>query len=170
MSLAKLAFGNTSCGGFGSLWESMREAGVPESDAHVEFRFRTWDLSSSDKSSNYREMCNLVETLEAMASEGELSGFELFLFTDNSTAESAFFKGPSSSKDLFELVLRLRKLEMNQSCQIYVSHVAGIQMIAQGSDELSQGNLSEGVMRGMSMHGFIPIHKTAVERSPGLRE
>ena len=143
---------------------------MPESDAHVGFWFGTWDLSSSDKSSIYREMRNLIETLEAMASEGELSGYELFLFTDNSTAESAFFKGSSSSKDLFELVVRLRKLEMNQSCCIYVSHVAGTWMIAEGLDGLLRGNLSEGVMRGMSMHGFIAIHKTTVDRSPGLRE
>ena len=123
--------------------------------------------SSSDKSSNYREMGNLVETLEAMASEKELSGCELFLFTDNSTAELAFFKGSLSSKDLFEL--RLRKLEMNQSCRIYVSHVAGTRMIAYESDGLLHGNLSEGVMQGMSMSDFIPIHRTVLERSPGLK-
>ena len=170
VSSAKLAFGDASGGGFGSSWESTRKSDLPDSDGHVGFRFGTWDHTSSDKSSNYREMRNLVETLEAMASEGELAGYELFLFTDNSTAESAFFKGSSSSKDLFELVLRLQKLEMNQSCRIYVSHVAGTRMIAQGSDGLSRGNLSEGVMRGMSMRDFIPIHKTAMERSPELRE
>ena len=142
---------------------------MPESDSHIGFRFGTWYCSSSDKSSNYREMRNLAETLEAMASEGELLGCKLFLFTDNSTAESAFFKGLSLSKDLFELVLRLRKLEMNQSCRIYVSHVAGTWMIDQGLDGSSFRNLSEGVMRGMSMQEFIPIHKTALERNPGLK-
>ena len=170
MSSAKLAFGDASGGGFGSSWESTQKTEVPDVDSHVGFRFGTWDASSSDMSSNYREMRNLVETLEVMATERELEGCELFLFTDNATAESAFFKGSSSSKHLFELVLRLRKLEMSQSCRIYVSHVAGTRMIAQGSDGLSRGNLSEGVMRGMSMHEFIPIHKNALERSSGLKQ
>ena len=170
MSSAKIAFGDASGGGFGSSWESSRGTEVDDSEAHVGFRFGTWDQNSSSKSSNYREMCNLVETLEAMASEGELAGCELFLFTDNSTAEAAFFKGSSSSRDLFDLVLRLRKLEMNQSCRIYVSHVAGTRMIAQGSDGLSRGNLSEGIMGGMDMHSFVPIHKTALDRNPNLKE
>ena len=165
MSTAKLVFGDASGGGFGSSWESSLEA-----DTHVGYRFGTWDSGSSGKSSNYREMRNLVETLEVMASEGELAGYELFVFTDNSTAESAFFKGSSSSRDLFELVLRLRKLEMTQLCQIYVTHMAGSRMIAQGSDGLSRGNLSEGVMGGVDIHTFVPIHKTALDRSPELMD
>ena len=54
---------------------------------HVGFRFGTWDQHSSCKSSNYREMRNLVDILEVMPPEGELSGCELFLFADNSPAE-----------------------------------------------------------------------------------
>ena len=38
---------------------------------------------------------------------------EFFLFTDNSTAENSFYRGSSKSKLLHELVLRLRKLEMD---------------------------------------------------------
>jgi len=37
---------------------------------------------------------------------------ELFVFMDNSSAELAFFKGTSSSKPLFELVLDLRNSQM----------------------------------------------------------
>ena len=34
------------------------------------------------------------------------------MFTDNSTAEAAFWKGTSTSPYLFELVLELKQLEM----------------------------------------------------------
>ena len=105
-----------------------------------------------------------------MAVEGSLSGTELFLFIDNSTAESAFDKGSSSSRLLFELVLRLRMLEMSESCKIHLSHISGKRMVDQRSDGLSRGNLVEGVMRGADMKGFIPINKTAFERSPKLKK
>lgn len=164
---ARFAFGDASGGGFGSSWESLGGKDNGAAD-HVGYRFGTWDKKSSEQSSNYRELRNLVDTLVAMAAEGELQGTELFLFTDNSTAEAAFAKGSSSSKALFEMVLQLRKLEMESSCKLHVSHVSGTRMIEQGSDGLSRGNLSEGVMRGIDMKEFIPINKTAFERSPSL--
>ena len=122
-----------------------------------------------NNSSNYRELRNLTDTLEAMADDGELKGTEWFVFTDNSTAESAYAKGSSSSKLLFELVLRLRKLEMHHGCKIHVSHVSGTRMIEQGSDGLSRGNLAEGVMRGRQMKDFVPINKDAFQQSPSLK-
>ena len=69
-----------------------------------------WGDDGNGKSSNWRELTNLVETLEGEAREGRLQGCEVFVFTDNSTAEAAFFKGTSSSILLFDLVLRLRKI------------------------------------------------------------
>jgi hypothetical protein len=56
-----------------------------------------------------------VESIVNFVATGTLSGHELFMFTDNSTAESAFFKGTSSSEKLFDLVLQLRKIEMEGS-------------------------------------------------------
>ena len=165
---AKFAFGDASGEGFGSSWEG--NEGDNGDCNGINYRFGTWDEGTSRQSSNYRELRNLTDTLELMASDGTLRGTELFLFTDNSTAESAFDKGSSSSRLLFELVLRLRKLEMNEACKIHLSHVSGKRMIVQGSDGLSRGNLAEGVMRGADMKGFIPINKTAFERSPKLRE
>ena len=38
----------------------------------------------------------------------------------------------------------------------------------EGADGLSRGCLSEGVMRGVKMSEFIPLHLTAFERSPAL--
>jgi hypothetical protein len=57
---------------------------------------------------------------------------------------------------------------MRAKCKIQLIHVAGTRMIEQGTDGLSRGNMIEGVMTGKRMLDFIPIHKSALERSPGL--
>ncbi len=58
-------------------------------------------------SSNYRELRNLVEVLEDGVSTGDLRHSEVFLFTDNFTAEAAFYRSNSDSRNLFDLILRL---------------------------------------------------------------
>ena len=92
----------------------------------------------------------------------------MFIFTDNSTTESAFYNGTTSSKTLFNLVLRVKKLEIMHSVKIHLIHVSGKRMIAQGTDGISRGNQLEGVMAGKSMLEFVPISKSALERSPLL--
>ena len=119
-------------------------------------------------SSNLRELKNLVDTLRKMEAEGRLSGVEIFVFTDNSTAERAFFKGSSKSRLLHDLVLELRLLETRAGIKIHFVHVAGTRMIDQGSDGLSRGNLTEGVMGGKAMEFFVPLHQGAIERSPSV--
>ena len=156
----RYAFGDASKAGFGSSWMS---------SGGVKYRFGTWGRSMANGSSNLRELKNLVDTLKLMAQAGELEGSEVFIFTDNSTAEAAFFKGSSKSRLLFELILELRELEMNFKTKIHFIHVSGTRMIAQGSDGLSRGNLSEGVMSGTAMASFIPLNETALERSPALK-
>ena len=42
-------------------------------------------------------------------------------------------------------------------------------MIAQGSDGLSRGHISEGVMKGTLMDDFIPLNESALERRVGLK-
>ena len=108
--------------------------------------------------------------LEALFEDGKLSqGIELFVFTDNSTAESAFYRSTSSSKELFELVLRIRKLELNGSLFLHVIWVAGTRMIAQGTDGLSCGDLDNGVLAGDSMLLHVPLNVSALDRQPQLR-
>jgi hypothetical protein len=88
------------------------------------------------------------------------------MFTDNQTAESAFWKGHSSSPKLFDLVLRLRKLEMTHGIILHVIHVSGKRMIAQGTDGLSRADHSTGVMQGRDIRDWIPLHRSALEREP----
>jgi hypothetical protein len=155
----RYGFGDASGSGFGSTFDEKLA---------VLYRHGIWGADGEGTSSNWRELTNLVEALESEAGESRLQGCEVFMFTDNSTAESAFFRGTSSSELLFNLVLRLRKLELDHQCLIHIVHVAGTRMIGQGSDGLSRGNLTEGVMTGQSMLSYVPLGKTALERTPSL--
>jgi hypothetical protein len=69
-------------GGFGATVE--RPGGLHR-------RFGLWGKDDEEQSSNYRELCNLVDTVEEKAKEGHLKNGELWLFTNNSTAKSCFF-------------------------------------------------------------------------------
>ncbi len=100
---------------------------------------------------------------------GLLFDVELFMFTDHSTAEAVFYKGTCSSPQLFELVLRLQQIQMSGALTLHVIHVASTRMIAEGTDGLFHGNLTEGVMKGASMLCFVPLHLSALERSPQLK-
>jgi hypothetical protein len=152
-------FGGASSGGFGATVE--RPGGIQGC-------FGLWGRDDEDKSSNYRELRNLANTVEEEATEGHLTNGEVWLFTDNSTAESCFFRGGLSSKLMHELVLWLKKAEMKYRFTLHVVHVAGTRMIAQGTDGLSRGSLLEGVVKGEDMLSFIDLLRLAIERHPGL--
>ena len=160
LSKIKLVFGDASGAGFGSTWETR--------NGTIRFRYGLWEEEMQVSSSNLRELANLVHTLEIMEAEDELEGMEIFVFTDNSTAERAYFKGSSKSESLHNLILSLKLLEINGKCKIHFVHVAGTRMIEQGSDGLSRGNLTEGVMGGWKMSDFVPLHLNAFERSEKL--
>ncbi len=128
------------------------------------YRLGLWDKDTEDESSNFREFENVVETLEKEAEGGLLKGAVIFLCTDNSTVEAALYKGNSSSRKLFDLVLRVRVLEMRESIRNLVTHVSGERMKAQGTDGVLRGQLKEGVSTGQSRLSFIPFHLTSMER------
>lgn len=140
----------------------------PVERERLRYRVGVWGKDEETESSNYRELANLVMTVETEAEAGRLDNTEFFLFTDNSTAESAFYKGSSTSKNLHALVLRLRQLELRHGLILHVIHVSGKRMIAQGTDGCSRGVLLEGVMAGEDMLSFVDLAKSAFERSPKL--
>ena len=158
---AYYGFGDASSGGFGATIE--RPGGI-------QGRFGLWGSDEESASSNYRELLNLVETVEEEAKLGHLRRTELWLFADNSTAESCLARGNSSSKKLHELIVRLRKVEMEAGLNLQLVHVAGTRMIAQGTDGLSRGVLLEGVLSGKDMLAYVDLAKTAQERHPPLLE
>jgi ribonuclease HI len=104
-------FGDASQDGFGF---NMQE----QKGDTVHYLFGQWCDSISEKSSNYRELCNLVEGLEELVADGTLNGCEIFIFTDNTTMETVFYKGNSSSMHLYELVLR--ELEMCGNLKLHM--------------------------------------------------
>ena len=71
--------------------------------------------------------------------------------TDNTTIEACFYKGNSSSVKLYDLVVRIRELELDYGLKIFITHVSGTRMKAQGTDGLSRGNTNEGVSFGVTM-------------------
>jgi hypothetical protein len=155
-------FGDASGSGFGSSFCI---------DNRLLYQHGQWSQSNSEESSNYRELSNLINAIKDALGKGLLDKRELFVFTDNFTAESAFFKGSSSSRKLFELVLDLRNMEMHSGLMVHMIHVAGLRMISQGTDGLSRGISTEGVMTGKSLLSFVPLHLSALERQgPSLQD
>jgi hypothetical protein len=100
--------------------------------------------------------------------KGDLDNAEVFVSMDNSTAESSFFKGSSTSRRLFALVLWMQLLEMGGLLRICVLHVAGTRMISQVTDGLSRGLFSGGVLAGKSMLSFVPLRFSATDRSRSI--
>ena len=109
-------FGDASGKGFGSCILI---------NGKVHWKGGQWIRSISEETSNYRELRNLVDALEEAVTSGVIDGSELFMFTDNSVAERAYFRGTSQSRLLFELIVRLRNVEMQAGCTIFLVHVYG---------------------------------------------
>jgi hypothetical protein len=84
MLTAYYGFGDAFSGGFGSTVQQLNG---------LFGWYGLWgrDMDDqNDQNSNYREMCNLVEAVEIEAKEEYLKGGELWMFTNNMTAESCF--------------------------------------------------------------------------------
>ncbi|MFN9982847.1 MAG: hypothetical protein ACK53Y_23155, partial [bacterium] len=113
------------------------------------YRHGLWGRDQEDSSSNFKELLNLTCALEEGLEEGFLKNAEVWIFTDNFTAESVFYKGNSTNPRLFDLAPRLRKLEMGGNMKILMIHIPGTRMIEQGTDGLLRGELFEGSMRAV---------------------
>lgn len=105
----------------------------------ISYRIGVWGSDGQDKSSNWREFSNLVETLEQEVADGSLENSTLVMATDNSTAEACFYKGNSSSELLYNLVVRIRILHIKHSINLYITHMSGRRM---------QGHFKGSTQRG----------------------
>jgi hypothetical protein len=159
ISMVVYGFGDASGKGFGSTFTVANG---------VAYRSGVWRPEESDESSNWREFTNVVESLEEEAASGRLDNAQVYMFTNNTVVEAALYKGTSHSPKLLELVIQIKLIETQRGIRILVSHVSGLRMIAEGGDGVSCGSLNEGVMAGEDMLTFIPLHLSAIERSPGL--
>jgi hypothetical protein len=137
----------------------------------VHMEYKHWTETFGNNSSIHREMANFVFFLEKAIRTGLIPrGTEIFLFTGNFVTERAFFRGSASTKSLFDLVLRLCKLQMDRDIFLHLIWCAGTHMIKQGADGLSRRNLDNGVMIGEHMLEHVPIHLSALERVEHLHE
>ena len=157
--VALYGFVDASGGGYGT---------TVEVKGQVEYRIGTWSSREANNSSNWREFANLVEEVERAGEKGWLNGTVLVLATDIEVVEATIYKGNLSSPLLFDLVLRLKTVQLRYSCQLIVTQVAGTRMISQGTDGVSRGSLQEGVAAGEKMLKHCPWNKSALETSKQL--
>lgn len=132
------------------------------------FKMGFWCSEASEKSSNWQEFHNLLECLKAEAMLGLLTGREVWITTNNSTADKAFHKGYSSSPDLDQMVLELKILGMCANCVFHLIHVMGKRMIACGINRLSRGELQAKSLLMSGPSSVLPLHLLALDRAPQL--
>ena len=155
-------FGDASGSGFGATFEIKGD---------IIYEYGQWTTEESEgSSSNWRELKNLVDSLTRFLRLVPPGGCEVFIFTDNAVAERAYWKGTSHNEKLADLVLELKETEQREDIRLHVIHVSGKRMIAQGSDGISRGDHSEGVMQGRPMIEYAPLHLRADEEDPSLKK
>jgi hypothetical protein len=160
--LLTYGFGDASGEGFGSAW-------IPSRLSKVRLRRGFWCSEVSEKSSNYRELRNLVEAVKDLHETSDLTGMEIWLFTDNKVAEAVYAKGNSDNKLLFELMLELRLLSLQIGFILHIVHISGTRMIAEGTDGLSRGELQLGGFLEEETQ-VVPLHLDPVARSNDFKE
>ena len=74
-------FGDASGSAFGTTLGHARK---------VFFEYGQWCSLDSEESSNWRELNSLVDAFEGWVQQHGMEGSQVFIFTDNSTAEAAY--------------------------------------------------------------------------------
>ena len=148
----------------------------------LDYESRVWSQQWRGKSSNVREAENLTYRLEMLAgqlaigvvewlehlNEGAgLADHEVFVLTDNSAFEGAYYKGHSVSKELGDIVFCLYKTQRDGGFILHLLHILGKRMKATGVDGLSRGDHTEGMMAGENPMSFLPFHLGVDIRSLG---
>ena len=155
--------------GCGERWSGSAFGTTLGTGTEVFYEYGQWCTEESEQRSNWKELKNLVDALEGWIQTHSLSGSQLFLFTNNATAEAVYWKGASKSQRLCDLVLRLKCLSLWSSLEMHNIHVSGRRMKSQGTDGLSRRDQNVGVIRGTPMKSFASLHLTPKERVPELK-
>ena len=98
---------------------------------NVRYRIGTWSSKEEKNSSNWSEFENLVCDVEIAGTQGWLTNSTLRMATDNQVVESCLYKGNSTSSKLFDLIVRLKLVELKYWVKLIVTHVSGRRMQAQ---------------------------------------
>lgn len=114
MSHVYYGFGNASGSVFGA---TLNESGK------LHYEYGQWCDLESEEISNWGELRNLCNALEGWVQEHNLAGSQLFIFTNNSTAEEAFWKITSKSRKLCDLILQMKWIAMNFNIDLHIIHL-----------------------------------------------
>ena len=120
-------------------------------------------------SPNWREFENLVCDMEQVRRKGWLDNSTIIIATDNHVVGSALYNGSSSSIKLYNLVVRLKMVDMRYGVQLVVTRVSGKRMQAHGTNGVSRGCLNTGVAIGRDMIEFCQWRKDPSEVAPELK-
>ena len=96
----------------------------------VKYRIGTWSSAEDSNSSTWRQFKNLVCEVKEAGEKGWLSDSTILIATDNKVVEACLYKGNSSSPKLFDLIVRVKLLELKYGVKVLVTHVAGKRMQA----------------------------------------
>lgn len=86
-----------------------------------------------------------------------------FIFTNNAVIEQAYNKGSSKSRKLHILIVELPELEMVGKLIIHFGWIAGTQLIYQGTDALSRGEVSRSSMTVQKFLQSLTLNQTAFD-------
>ena len=111
----------------------------------------------------------MVTRVKRLVLEGRIDeGSEVFVVTNNAVSESIFYKGSAKVSMLHDLVVELRKIELEKKLIIHVIWCSGKRMIQIGVDGLSRGDIASGVMKGDDLLTYLPFNESAIKRYPAL--
>jgi hypothetical protein len=133
----------------------------------VDYESGPWRMRWRKKSSSVREAENLTDRVERLVKDELLFEHEVFVMTENTALEGAYYKGHSPSEKLNDIVFRLHKAEWDGGFLLHVLHILGKRMKATGVDGLSRGDLAEGILAGADPFSFFPFNLGANKRSKG---
>ena len=103
----------------------------------------------SERSSNYRELRNILDNLKGLCEDRKLKGCELFLFTNNLVVVHAYYKDSLVSRMVFDLVLRMIKIHITREFILTVTRISGIRVQECGMNSLSRGITAKGMIFGI---------------------
>ncbi len=113
----------------------------------VDYESGPWKMQWRKESSNVREAENLTDCIERLSGETTLFEHEVFVMTDNTAFEGAYYKGHSLSEKLNNIIFRLHKAERDGGFILHVLHITGKRMKPLGWMAFPGGTCPKGCWR-----------------------
>ena len=128
-------------------------------------RHGVWCEEHHCKSSNNRDMRNMVELVQEELEASRMEGVELIFLTKKYMAQAVYYQVNSSDKQIFELMLLLVYLDLRGCFVLQIIWVSGTREIEAVTDGFLRGCLTDGIASSGSILDFVMLNKTEFERS-----